>query len=105
MGPRSIDRGNGAKGGLPGRHRSASMGPRSIDRGNWRRPRTSISAPSLQWGRDRLIAEMTPAYPHFPDRCRLQWGRDRLIAEMRLKQAAKKRAGRLQWGRDRLIAE
>jgi len=61
----------------------ASMGPRSIDRGNAaevRRPR--VQHPSLQWGRDRLIAEIIGVFSGAATGSALQWGRDRLIAEI-----------------------
>ncbi len=59
----------------------------------------------LQWGRDRLIAEMrfwTRLRRHSR---RLQWGRDRLIAEMLPWMVQNAPFEQLQWGRDRLIAE
>src|SRR5439155_10979539 len=58
------------------------MGPRSADRGNLSKPFRRKSRPTLQWGRDQLIAEM-PDRPQLPlVQWRLQWGRDQLIAEM-----------------------
>src|SRR5437870_5249914 len=59
----------------------------------------------LQWGRDRLIAEMARSYSIWTVGLLLQWGRDRLIAEMAISFQALPSFVALQWGRDRLIAE
>src|SRR5581483_5738218 len=105
MGPRSTDRGNGRL-----QHRfwiypRASMGPRSTDRGNEVVPPVGVSLIALQWGRDRLIAEIQVIGTEQGDQSALQWGRDRLIAEMTTRASSAATASLLQWGRDRLIAE
>ena len=38
--------------------------------------------PSLQWGRDQMIAEMFHLAPVSARQILLQWGRDQMIAEM-----------------------
>src|SRR5437868_3109411 len=58
MGPRSIDRGIGFSERLFGRTVSASMGPRSIDRGIGFDGGEERGMNTLQWGRDRSIAEL-----------------------------------------------
>src|SRR5581483_9176559 len=106
------------------------MGPRSTDRGNLRLPGGVLFDEGLlQWGRDRLIAEIRRTRlggtqsgdasmgPRSTDRGNisvrtaqigddmLQWGRDRLIAEMISACKSAPMQGGIQWGRDRLIAE
>src|SRR5579884_2041966 len=60
------------------------MGPRPIGRGNGSgrkvRPPTCRS---LQWGRDRSVAEIRGVLRMASRARRLQWGRDRSVAEMR----------------------
>ncbi len=69
--------------------------------------RATVAAQDLlQWGRDRLIAEMTAWLANRSMHAgRLQWGRDRLIAEIPPSWPIGRGARGLQWGRDRLIAE
>src|SRR5581483_6854914 len=130
MGPRSTDRGNGGVRQALVRRINASMGPRSTDRGNRLVVNLRRKGYALQWGRDRLIAEIrvcprvllwndqASMGPRSTDRgnCRsrkgfssivslLQWGRDRLIAEIFSPPGAVCAGSALQWGRDRLIAE
>ncbi len=130
MGPRSTDHGNRCTTARLFCRRRASMGPRSTDRGNVPEPQSLAGKVALQWGRDRLIAEMSHFSTGGTGFHTLQWGRDRLIAEMttctnyRLARgrasmgprstdrgntyplaAWTSRLPRLQWGRDRLIAE
>src|SRR5437660_1179489 len=59
----------------------------------------------LQWGRDRMIAELLPRRGKEKPQRILQWGRDRMIAELRGSGAPSGGTGTLQWGRDRMIAE
>src|SRR5579884_1082166 len=40
---------------------------------------------SLQWGRDRSVAEMASLLRDVCETVRLQWGRDRSVAEIRLR--------------------
>src|SRR5581483_12308769 len=130
MGPRSTDRGNGGVRQALVRRINASMGPRSTDRGNRLVVNLRRKGYALQWGRDRLIAEIrvcprvllwndqASMGPRSTDRgnCRsrkgfssivslLQWGRDRLIAEIGDISRLANGGNSLQWGRDRLIAE
>src|SRR5579885_525660 len=89
--------------------RTASMGPRARARGNARSISRSMWRGWLQWGRERALAEMSPAAGQrlpaifasmgprarargnrpilldFPHRCSfwLQWGRERALAEIR----------------------
>src|SRR2546422_5726097 len=58
MGPRSSDRGNAVALEEAAPDFRASMGPRSSDRGNTRSLSSRLSSILLQWGRDRLIAEI-----------------------------------------------
>src|SRR5581483_9954689 len=58
MGPRSTDRGNYRVGPTHAGAKDASMGPRSTDRGNYPLLVLLLSPKRLQWGRDRLIAEI-----------------------------------------------
>src|SRR5581483_8734773 len=60
---------------------------------------------TLQWGRDRLIAEIRSQGQYGQGHAALQWGRDRLIAEIRSQGQYGQGHAALQWGRDRLIAE
>ncbi len=130
MGPRSDDRGNHERRRIQCDRGKASMGPRSDDRGNERRNAVPGSLVGLQWGRDRMIAEMTCKTEHRFGSGWLQWGRDRMIAEIWLRcnprvipvavasmgprsddrgndrvKAGIRRKSLLQWGRDRMIAE
>src|SRR5579884_2220372 len=58
------------------------MGPRPIGRGNSRpSPPPRLSA-SLQWGRDRSVAEIPPDPARTNPHKLLQWGRDRSVAEI-----------------------
>src|SRR5579885_1723529 len=59
MGPRSTDRGNCQILSGIGVSWHASMGPRSTDRGNKPADDLWFQIRRLQWGRDRLIAEMS----------------------------------------------
>src|SRR3989442_378428 len=69
MGPRSFDRGNYVTGVRPMCGRIASMGPRSFDRGNGEWAFDKFAPESLQWGRDRSIAEIASilTYSDFKD--------------------------------------
>ena len=58
------------------------MGPRSDDRGNAKAQRNPTRHDLLQWGRDRMIAEMMLAAFQCLAEKALQWGRDRMIAEI-----------------------
>src|SRR5581483_7055767 len=105
MGPRSTDRGNNFA-ALPRKNVGWLQWGRDrliaeIDRAGW----ACLPASRLQWRRDRLLAEI--ALPSSPAYCRavLQWGRDRLIAEMGAAGGGQAEIAGLQWGRDRLIAE
>ena len=59
----------------------------------------------LQWGRDQLIAELSPECNLPKVTVKLQWGRDQLIAELLPPKRVHCRKRALQWGRDQLIAE
>ncbi len=84
----------------------ASMGPRSDDRGNVPLPGlVTRRLAELQWGRDRMIAEMPVMLSALAALNKLQWGRDRMIAEILREWNAPAPRLRLQWGRDRMIAE
>src|SRR5581483_2148613 len=84
----------------------ASMGPRSTDRGNVLQETLERGLwGKLQWGRDRLIAEIAWRRTETNGLARLQWGRDRLIAEIFPGPVLGLLHRKLQWGRDRLIAE
>src|SRR5579884_1994959 len=106
------------------------MGPRPIGRGNSRpSPPPRLSA-SLQWGRDRSVAEIPPDPARTNPHKLLQWGRDRSVAEIlgnswgwtvdfrgfngaatdrsrkwAMACGATKYGAWLQWGRDRSVAE
>jgi hypothetical protein len=110
------------------------MGPRPIGRGNIRSTRLAdASRNRLQWGRDQLVAEMSPRAA-LGGTGMLQWGRDQLVAEiccgageslmpglagfngaatnwsrkcvqLRRREATQKSSLWLQWGRDQLVAE
>ena len=81
------------------------MGPRSIDRGIAAACSARFTRLSLQWGRDQLIAELTPPRSLSLAAGRLQWGRDQLIAEFLPHDSQGRASVKLQWGRDQLIAE
>ncbi len=108
------------------------MGPRSDDRGNFLGSiDRSIRQAELQWGRDQMIAEISPsATTTYVLTAPLQWGRDQMIAEMSMAaegrpmnrpasmgprsddrgnaarySTARSAADWLQWGRDQMIAE
>ena len=93
MGPRSIDRGivRGDCGGDD--RRAASMGPRSIDRGIVFPTSDPSVTEMLQWGRDQLIAELSPTASGMVPLVLLQWGRDQLIAELHFLGRSHGRAG------------
>src|ERR1039458_8705394 len=82
MGPRSIGRGivRGDCGGDD--RRAASMGPRSIDRGIVFPTSDPSVTEMLQWGRDQLIAELSPTASGMVPLVLLQWGRAQLSAEL-----------------------
>src|SRR5581483_10535075 len=73
MGPRSTDRGNipPTRGKYMSKH--APMGPRSTDRGNVINEVSRASSAMLQWGRDRLIAEIPLWRVSFLQEEKLQW--------------------------------
>src|SRR5581483_10364848 len=76
MGPRSTDRGNGELNAMDIKGLGASMGPRSTDRGNPLAPQDALLGfIGLQWGRDRLIAEIGRARIIPATAWVLQWGR------------------------------
>ena len=106
------------------------MGPRSRDRGNASARHERRLPGSLQWGRDRAIAEFAIRRQRTcrPSACFngaaiarsrncetqrslrtrrywLQWGRDRAIAELWASSTDQSSLLVLQWGRDRAIAE
>src|SRR5579885_2921333 len=105
MGPRSTDRGNEKRKRQRDALLQASMGPRSTDRGNKLWPTSRCRSSMLQWGRDRLIAEISVNRAYRKPINTLQWGRDRLIAEITICLTGNQGRMALQWGRDRLIAE
>src|SRR5438309_763674 len=85
--------------------KAPSMGPRSNDRGIAEVSDTRKIANGLQWGRDRMIAELMCGRDFTETASVLQWGRDRMIAELGGLRYDGTMAIILQWGRDRMIAE
>jgi len=105
------------------------MGPRPRGRGIPRKGGRGLYLESLQWGRDRAVAELQMALALTAPVGPLQWGRDRAVAELLSLGAAlhlrddasmgPRPRGRgigtgpvghrdfqvLQWGRDRAVAE
>ena len=67
--------------------------------------RVRRARPSLQWGRDRAVAEMAKTVTANAIEEKLQWGRDRAVAEMTPYSAGRRSKYWLQWGRDRAVAE
>ena len=58
------------------------MGPRPRGRGIVALLRQSLNAVSLQWGRDRAVAELKLELSDQSAHYTLQWGRDRAVAEL-----------------------
>src|SRR5581483_67923 len=82
------------------------MGPRSTDRGNdsamgWTRRRKAL----LQWGRDRLIAEIRRSAQSVRRDCDASMGPRSTDRGNESNVRKEKTNMKLQWGRDRLIAE
>ena len=61
---------------------------------------------TLQWGRDREVADSNYVAAHMGMTVELQWGRDREVADSRTLPGYEAYVGvPLQWGRDREVAD
>ena len=69
-------------------------------------PQSVSSRPSLQWGRNFIVAEMSiHRTARAPVTARLQWGRNFIVAEIRLNLYVPYMVLTLQWGRNFIVAE
>src|ERR1044072_5296513 len=106
MGPRPIGRGYGAWHDARCGRSGASMGPRPIGLGYPLVHLVPANGLKLQWGHDRLVADIAcGCYPQALP-AGLQWGHDRLVADI-AKTFTTITIGEamLQWGHDRLVAD